>query len=172
MSYQRNSIPNRLESPATPVETPISTSKTNRTAVDIVASDTVHVYCTEDTPADISPVGSQSNLSALSMPSVQEDVEKIEPDNQSAEIDCHRSDLFDESSNLSGEDEKILDECIQSGIPKVLISLIEYLFFISKGLYRNCNPSNLMKLGKCVILLNYNNQVLIISAWFFCSFII
>ncbi|KAL6440387.1 hypothetical protein ACFW04_003135 [Cataglyphis niger] len=110
---------NRLESHATPVETPTSTLKTNRTAVDTVASDTVHVYCTEDTPADISPVGSQSNLSALSMPSVQEDVEKIEPDSQSVEIDCHRgNDLFDESSNLSGEDEKILDECIQSGIPK------------------------------------------------------
>ncbi|CAL1676548.1 unnamed protein product [Lasius platythorax] len=118
VSYQRNSVPSRLESHATPVETPISTLKTNRTAIDTVASDTVHVYCTEDTPADISPVGSQSNLSALSMPSVQEDVEKIEPDSQSAEIDCHRSDLFDESSNLSGEDEKILDECIQSGIPK------------------------------------------------------
>ncbi|XP_072753559.1 uncharacterized protein [Anoplolepis gracilipes] len=117
VSYQRNSIPSRLESHATPVETPINTLKTNRTA-DTVASDTVHVYCTEDTPADISPVGSQSNLSALSMPSVQEDVEKIEPDSQLAEVDCQRSDLFDESSNLSGEDEKILDECIQSGIPK------------------------------------------------------
>ncbi|XP_029165349.1 adenomatous polyposis coli homolog [Nylanderia fulva] len=106
----------------TPTESPAisGTLKTNRTAVDTVASDTVHVYCTEDTPADISPVGSHSNLSALSMPSVQEDVEKIEPDSQdrSAEIDCHRGDLFDEGSNLSGEDEKILDECIQSGIPK------------------------------------------------------
>lgn len=129
VSYQRNSIPSRLESHATPVETPTSTLKTNRTAVDTVASDTVHVYCTEDTPADISPVGSQSNLSALSMPSVQEDVEKIEPDSQSVEIDCHRgNDLFDESSNLSGEDEKILDECIQSGIPKVLIFLIGFFF--------------------------------------------
>ncbi|XP_070152319.1 adenomatous polyposis coli homolog [Polyergus mexicanus] len=116
--YQRNSIPSRLESHATPVETSTSNLKTNRTTVDTVASDTVHVYCTEDTPADISPVGSQSNLSALSMPSVQEDVEKIEPDSQSVEIDCHRGDLFDESTNLSGEDEKILDECIQSGIPK------------------------------------------------------
>lgn len=137
-----------MESHATPVETPTSTSKTNRTAVDTVASDTVHVYCTEDTPADISPVGSQSNLSALSMPSVQEDVEKIEPDSQSVEIDCHRGDLFDESSNLSGEDEKILDECIQSGIPKVLISLIGSFFY--KGILRN--PSISMKLGRRVIL--------------------
>lgn len=106
-----------MESHAAAVETPISTLKTNRTTIDTVASDTVHVYCTEDTPADISPVGSQSNLSALSMPSVPEDVETIELDSQSVEIDCHRTDLFDES-NLSGEDEKILDECIQSGIPK------------------------------------------------------
>lgn len=123
VSYQRNSIPSRLESHGTPTESPPN-SKTNRTAVDTVASDTVHVYCTEDTPADISPVGSHSNLSALSMPSVQEDVEKIEPDSQdrSAEMDCRRSDLFDEGSNLSGEDEKILDECIQSGIPKVLFN--------------------------------------------------
>ncbi|XP_012534463.1 adenomatous polyposis coli homolog isoform X2 [Monomorium pharaonis] len=118
VSYQRNSIPSRLESHATSLKTPVGTSK-NRTAMEIVASDTVHVYCTEDTPADISPVGSQSNLSALSMPSVQEDIEKIicERD-KSAEIDCHRNDLSDDNFNLSGEDEKILDECIQSGIPK------------------------------------------------------
>lgn len=109
----------RLESHA-PVEKPVGTSKTSKTAMEIiVAPDTVHVYCTEDTPADISPVGSQSNLSALSMPSVQEDIEKLEHD-KSTEIECHRNDLSDESSNLSGEDEKILDECIQSGMPKVL----------------------------------------------------
>nr|XP_012231160.1 PREDICTED: adenomatous polyposis coli protein-like isoform X2 [Linepithema humile] len=116
-SYQRNSIPNRLESHATPVETSINPPKTNRATIENVASDTVHVYCTEDTPADISPMGSLSNLSALSMPSVQEDVENIEQD-KSAEIDCHGNDLFDESANLSGEDEKILNECIQSGMPK------------------------------------------------------
>lgn len=127
--YQRNSIPTRLESHATSVKTPVGTSK-NRTAMEIVASDTVHVYCTEDTPADISPVGSQSNLSALSMPSVQEDIEKIvcEQD-KSAKVNCHRNDLFDENSNLSGEDEKILDECIQSGIPKVL-TLLQLLYVI------------------------------------------
>lgn len=118
LPYRRNTTPSRLESHTTPIKTPVGTSK-NRTAMEIVASDTVHVYCTEDTPADISPVGSQSNLSALSMPSVQEDIEKMgcEQD-KSVEIDCHRNDLFDENSNLSGEDEKILDECIQSGIPK------------------------------------------------------
>jgi len=128
MSYQRNSIPSRLESHTTPnIKTSIGTSK-NRTAMENIASDTVHVYCTEDTPADISPVGSQSNLSALSMPSVQEDIEKIvyEQD-KSVEIDCHRNDSFD-NSNLSGEDEKILDECIQSGIPKVLSSSIFCIF--------------------------------------------
>ncbi|XP_020281440.1 adenomatous polyposis coli protein-like isoform X2 [Pseudomyrmex gracilis] len=113
VSYPRNSISSRSDPHASPVEATVNTSKT-RTSMEIVASDTVHVYCTEDTPADISPVGSQSNLSALSMPSVQEDIETIEQD-KSLEIDCHRNDLFDESANLSGDDEKILDECIQSG---------------------------------------------------------
>ncbi|KAL0113058.1 hypothetical protein PUN28_012348 [Cardiocondyla obscurior] len=115
--YQRNS-PTRLESHTTPNKTSVGTSKT-RTAIEIVASDTVHVYCTEDTPADISPVGSQSNLSALSMPSVQEDIEKIVCEQDKLpETGCQRNNLFDENSNLSGEDEKILDECIQSGISK------------------------------------------------------
>ncbi|XP_018401687.1 PREDICTED: adenomatous polyposis coli homolog, partial [Cyphomyrmex costatus] len=118
MPYQRNSVPNRLESHMTPTNTSVDTSK-NRTAMEIVTSDTVHVYCTEDTPADISPVGSQSNLSALSIPSVQEDIEKnVCEQDKLMEINCHKNDLFDENSNLSGEDEKILDECIQSGIPK------------------------------------------------------
>ncbi|XP_014484411.1 PREDICTED: adenomatous polyposis coli homolog isoform X2 [Dinoponera quadriceps] len=134
--YQKNSVPNRLKSHVSLVETSIGASKTSKTAMEIgVAPDTVHVYCTEDTPADISPVGSQSNLSALSMPSVQEDIEKIEQE-KSAEIACHRNDLSDESSNLSGEDEKILDECIQSGIPKprqITPPLINNLPFVKKS---------------------------------------
>ncbi|XP_034948754.1 adenomatous polyposis coli protein-like [Chelonus insularis] len=85
----------------------------SKTTLDISTSpDTVHVYCTEDTPADISPVGSQSNLSALSMPSILEDFEK--PEN----LDDVQNDLSDDSSNLSGDDEQILDECIQSAMPK------------------------------------------------------
>lgn len=119
---QRTPVLNRLD-PSVPisVDTPVNTSKSNKSAIEVAAApDTVHVYCTEDTPADISPVGSQSNLSALSMPSVQEDVERIEEAKSSTgAVECHRNDLSDESSNLSGEDEKILDECIQSGIPKV-----------------------------------------------------
>lgn len=139
-SYQRDTVPSRLELhvPVAPAETSTGTSKTSKPMEIAVAPDTVHVYCTEDTPADISPVGSQSNLSALSMPSVQEDTENIEHD-KSTEIDCHRNDLFDdESSNLSGEDEKILDECIQSGMPKVLT-----LSFLSisrlTAIYRNAH---------------------------------
>ncbi|CAK9818330.1 Adenomatous polyposis coli protein [Anthophora plagiata] len=121
---QRTPILNRLEPsvsvPVSSVDTTSATSKPTKPAVEVVAApDTVHVYCTEGTPADISPVGSQSNLSALSMPSVQEDVERIEETKISSEIGCHRNDLSDENSNLSREDEKILDECIQSGIPKV-----------------------------------------------------
>nr|XP_033332657.1 adenomatous polyposis coli protein-like [Megalopta genalis] len=119
---QRTAVINRPEPrvPVTNVDSAVATAKANKNTIEVVASpDTVHVYCTEDTPADISPVGSQSNLSALSMPSVQEDVERIEEDKLSNEVECHRNDLSDESSNLSGEDEKMLDECIQSGIPKV-----------------------------------------------------
>ncbi|KZC08828.1 PREDICTED: adenomatous polyposis coli protein-like [Dufourea novaeangliae] len=119
---QQTAVINRLEPrvPVTNVDTPATTTKVNKSTIEVVAApDTVHVYCTEDTPADISPVGSQSNLSALSMPSVQEDVERIEGIKLSGEVECHRNDLSDESSNLSGEDEKMLDECIQSGIPKV-----------------------------------------------------
>lgn len=117
-------MPSRLESHATPVETSVRASKTRRPAMEIVTSDTVHVYCTEDTPADISPVGSQTNLSALSMPSVQESVEDIEPLNKPVEpLDCHRNDLY-EDSNLSGEDEKILNECIKSGMPKVTVNFM------------------------------------------------
>lgn len=118
---QRTPVLNRLESPVlvTP-EAPAAATSKAKPAIEVVAApDSVHVYCTEDTPADISPMGSQSNLSALSMPSVQEDVERPEEVKSSNETECHRNDLSDESSNLSGEDEKILDECIQSGIPKV-----------------------------------------------------
>ncbi|XP_053982611.1 adenomatous polyposis coli protein-like [Hylaeus volcanicus] len=119
---QRPVVLNQLELrvPVANIDTSVTASKTNKSAIEVVsAPDTMHVYCTEDTPADISPVGSQSNLSALSMPSVQEGVERIEKDKSSSEVESHRNDLSDESSNLSGEDEKILDACIQSGIPKV-----------------------------------------------------
>ncbi|XP_076683576.1 uncharacterized protein LOC143376791 [Andrena cerasifolii] len=119
---QRTTASNRLE-PRVPVasgDTAATASKATKNDIEVVtAPDTVHVYCTEDTPADISPVGSQSNLSALSMPSVQENVERVEEAKASSEVESHRNDLSDESSNLSGEDEKILDACIQSGIPKV-----------------------------------------------------
>lgn len=74
-----------------------------------VLPDTVHIYCTEDTPAVISPVGSQSNLSALSMPSILEDTER--PDVMS---------VLDNTTNLSREEEKILEECIQAGMPKAI----------------------------------------------------
>ncbi|XP_017890829.1 adenomatous polyposis coli protein-like [Ceratina calcarata] len=117
---QRTPVLNRLEPPVLVTPDAPATASKAKPAIEVVAApDSVHVYCTEDTPADISPMGSQSNLSALSMPSVQEDVERPEEVKSSNEVECHRNDLSDESSNLSGEDEKILDECIQSGIPKV-----------------------------------------------------
>ncbi|XP_057339879.1 adenomatous polyposis coli homolog [Microplitis mediator] len=81
------------------------------------SDDSVHVYCTEDTPAEISPVGSQSNLSALSMPSILEDFEK--PEEEEGEGDNavgNDGSLTDDSS----DDEKILDECIASGMSKCI----------------------------------------------------
>lgn len=136
---QRTTASNRLEPrvPDASGDTPATASKATKNDIEVVAApDTVHVYCTEDTPADISPVGSQSNLSALSMPSVQENVERVEEAKSSSEVESHRNDLSDESSNLSGEDEKILDACIQSGIPKVIILRGSVLMF-SYG-YADC----------------------------------
>lgn len=68
-----------------------------------VYSDTVKTYCTENTPAFLSRVGSNSDLSVLST--------------QSAEK-TKRDYLSDDSSNLSGDNENILAECIKSGMPK------------------------------------------------------
>ncbi|XP_066592581.1 adenomatous polyposis coli protein-like isoform X2 [Prorops nasuta] len=124
-SHQRNIGINRIE-PRLPIVSvelvadsalrrePRAIRRDNEAAA---ASDTVCVYCTEDTPVDISPVGSHSNLSALSMPSIQEDIE-YEEQHKPIKLESLRNDLSDDSSNLSGDDEKILNECIQSGIPK------------------------------------------------------
>ncbi|XP_076254501.1 uncharacterized protein LOC143192764 isoform X3 [Rhynchophorus ferrugineus] len=71
-------------------------------AVSHLLSDAPKTYCTEDTPAQLSRTGSNSNLSALSIPN----------DNKSKQ-----SDFSDDSSNMSG-DENLLAECIQSAMPK------------------------------------------------------
>ncbi|CAG9838038.1 unnamed protein product [Diabrotica balteata] len=68
-------------------------------------ADTVRMYCTEDTPVRLSNAASNSDLSLLSVSNGKEG--------------SRRGDyLSDDSSNLSGENDNILAECIQSGMPK------------------------------------------------------
>lgn len=66
-------------------------------------ADTLKTYCTEDTPAILSHAGSNSDISILSI---------------SNESKSKRDYLSDASSNLSADDENLLAECIQSGMPK------------------------------------------------------
>lgn len=77
-----------------------SRSATNATALN---ADCMRTYYTEDTPAVLSHAGSNSDLSVLSM----------QTDNKS-----RKDYLSDDSSNLSGDNDNILAECIQSGMPK------------------------------------------------------
>lgn len=67
-------------------------------------ADTTCTYYTEDTPAILSHAGSNSDLSILSIPN------DVKPKKD--------LDLSDDSSNLSGDNENILAECIQSAMPK------------------------------------------------------
>lgn len=67
--------------------------------------DTTCTYYTEDTPAILSHAGSNSDLSILSIPN--------EPIGTRKDVD-----LSDDSSNLSGDNENILAECILSAMPK------------------------------------------------------
>lgn len=64
-------------------------------------SDTIKEYCTEDTPAPLSKVGSNSNLSALSIATGM-DIQKSE----------------DMSSNASDIDDQLLEAAINDGIVK------------------------------------------------------
>lgn len=73
------------------------------------SSDTIRTYCTEDTPAMLSHAGSNSDLSVLSINSKPVD---------------DKPDFSDDSSNLSGDNDNILAECIQSGMPKARRQLI------------------------------------------------
>lgn len=94
----------------------MSPSKSKLT--EAVSPDTMHIYCTEDTPADISPFGSHSNLSALSLASIPDYNEDLTVDQDKVLETERKGELSDESSNLSGDEEKLLDKCIKSGMPK------------------------------------------------------
>lgn len=92
---------------------PLPMSLKSRTAPAVVDStvnlDCTRTYCTEDTPAFLSQTGSQTDLSVLS----------FESGSRKSGQDKVLLDLSDDSSNLSGDNEdNILAECIQSGMPK------------------------------------------------------
>lgn len=88
-------------------------------------NDTLQTYCTEGTPANISHAGSHSDLSILSFPSelgapaalATIPLEEREESNldESADINLN---ISDSSSNISGDNDNMLAECIQSGMPK------------------------------------------------------
>lgn len=85
--------------------------------VDLVESlDSVHIYCTEDTPD-----GSISNLSALSMPSIPDDNENIDH-NKLLYLANQRSKSSDEASNSSGDNEIILRKQVESVQTKKKVS--------------------------------------------------
>jgi hypothetical protein len=93
--------------------------------------DAVQTYCTEGTPANISHAGSHSDLSVLSLlgdgdeTEVQKEEARLEGVNEAEEPatsgngEVERPELSDDSSNFSGDNDNILAECIQSGMPKV-----------------------------------------------------
>ncbi|KAL1492003.1 hypothetical protein ABEB36_012512 [Hypothenemus hampei] len=99
---------------STPTKLPISTFK-YQSGIPMIrrplrfnheASFAPKTYCTEDTPAELSRAGSNSNLSTLSIPN----------DNKSKLGGADTS--SDDSSNLSADNENILEECIQLAMPK------------------------------------------------------
>jgi hypothetical protein len=91
----------------------------------------VQTYCTEGTPANISHAGSHSDLSALSLPGDGDETEvqgqgaclqqlsEVQQPTGSGERDVEKPELSDDSSNFSGDNDNMLAECIQSGMPKV-----------------------------------------------------
>lgn len=107
-SPQKTGIP--VKKPESKLPLPMSLN--SRTAPAVVEStvnlDSIRTYCTEDTPAFLSQAGSQTDLSVLSIDSSNN------PSSRKPGLD-----LSDDSSNLSGDNEdNILAECIQSGMPK------------------------------------------------------
>ncbi|KAK8740606.1 hypothetical protein OTU49_002989 [Cherax quadricarinatus] len=72
--------------------------------------DTLRTYCTEDTPASISHAASISDLSQLSIPGEEPTKER------------HPSGLrpsLNDSGDNSSDNDNLLEQCIQSGMPKV-----------------------------------------------------
>lgn len=82
----------------------------------VVAEETVRSYCTEDTPALLSKVASNTNLSAISMSS-------NEPKDAStghAQVYAHQlsDDVSSNTSDCGGAAGQILEQCIRDGMKK------------------------------------------------------
>lgn len=75
--------------------------------------DTLRTYCTEDTPASISHAASISDLSTLSIPGEEPRKER--------HASGQRPSLNDSGDNSSDND-NLLEQCIQSAMPKVRLS--------------------------------------------------
>jgi hypothetical protein len=95
-------IPRRLNTPPRPVWND-------------ACDDTLRTFCTEDTPANISHAGSNSDLSVLSHRESAEG-EGDSPAGERNRTTSTREESDD--SSFSGDNEYILAECIQSGMPK------------------------------------------------------
>jgi len=100
--------------------------------------DAVRTFCDEGTPANISHTGSHSDLSVLSLPGDRDETEaqkeetRLEGVNRTEESvgsgdrEAERPELSDDSSNFSGDNDNILAECIQSGMPKVSVTASKF----------------------------------------------
>lgn len=92
-----------------------------------IQPDTCHTYCTEDTPL-LSKVGSHSDLSVLSINESDRgiDASPLILNGPEKDDSISKKDYSDDSSNISGENEHLLEECIRSGMPKVCLYLSLY----------------------------------------------
>lgn len=89
---------------------------------DAAILDSIHIYCTEDTPANISPAGSHSNLSALSMLSSPGIAER-NYEARGVGANGGRVDLLSiDSLTLSEDDDVIVAKLIESGMRKVQLN--------------------------------------------------
>ncbi|XP_037708517.1 adenomatous polyposis coli protein [Drosophila subpulchrella] len=84
-----------------------------------VAEETIRSYCTEDTPALLSKVASNTNLSAISMSS--NDPKEVTTSGQ-AQIYAHQlsDDVSSNASDCGGAAGNLLEQCIRDGMKKPL----------------------------------------------------
>ncbi|CAB3379408.1 Hypothetical predicted protein [Cloeon dipterum] len=102
-------VPSR--NPGIPTRIPRRLPRPQQVSVDACA-DTVQTFCTEDTPA-ISHANSHCDLSAISMR------ESAEGDSVADEmVENASTQISSAESSMSDDNEHILAECIQSGMPK------------------------------------------------------